>query len=142
MADLAARAEELPTGSGVYLFKSAAGKVLFYADSMTDSIRVTLEETGRRREIQERYNAEHGITPTSIVKRISDLRNSIWDSDYVTVPAKDEQTQEAVSAQELPELIESLRAEMQKAAQELAYEQAADLRDRVRELEALRLRIS
>ncbi len=59
--------------------------MILYADKQTDSIRATLEETDRRRERQDAYNAEHGITPRSIVKKIASLRDSIWEHDYVTV---------------------------------------------------------
>ena len=66
--------------------RNVNGEVILYADKETDSIRQTLDETNRRREIQEAYNAEHGITPKTIVKRISSLRDSIWEQDYVTAP--------------------------------------------------------
>jgi quinoprotein glucose dehydrogenase len=64
--------------------------VILYADAETESIRVTIEETTRRRERQEAYNTEHGITPKTIQKRISSLQSSIWEADYVTVPKKGE----------------------------------------------------
>ena len=121
--------------------RNVNGSVILYADQETDSIRETVRETNRRRELQEAYNAEHGITPKTIEKRISDLRGSIWEQDYVTVPAPREQGEDAIPAHELPALIESLRREMQEAARDLAYERAAELRDRVRELEAERLRV-
>jgi len=116
------------------------GSVILYADQETDSIRETLSETSRRRELQARYNQEHGITPRSIEKRISSLRDSIWEHDYVTVRTRAEQQEPAIPAHELPELIDSLRAQMREAAKELAFERAAELRDRIRELEAERLR--
>ena len=68
--------------------RNVNGTVILYADQETDSIRATLAETDRRRTRQERYNAEHGITPRSIVKRIASLRDSIWEQDYVTVPKR------------------------------------------------------
>jgi excinuclease ABC subunit B len=113
------------------------GHVLLYADRNTDSIRATLEETERRRELQLRFNAEHGITPTSIVKRISSLRDSIWEQDYVTVPKRAEAKGEAaVPAHEIPALLEGLRREMREAARELEFERAAQLRDRIHALES------
>jgi excinuclease ABC subunit B len=113
------------------------GHVILYADRTTDSIRATLEETERRRELQLRYNAEHGITPTSIVKRISSLRDSIWEQDYVTVPRRSEAKDEAaVPAHEIPALLEGLRREMGEAARELDFERAAELRDRIHALES------
>ena len=121
--------------------RNVNGAVLLYADRETGSIRETLAETNRRRELQQRYNDDHGITPTTIVKRISSLRDSIWEHDYVTVPSQTETDEPSVPAHELPELIDSLTREMRAAAGELDFERAAALRDRLRELEAERLRI-
>ena len=100
-----------------------------------------MRETDRRREIQTRYNEEHGITPRTIVKRISSLRDSIWEQDYVTVATQGEREEAAIPAHELPALIEGLRREMRQAAADLEFERAAELRDRIRELEAERLRV-
>ena len=122
--------------------RNVNGAVLLYADRETGSIRETLAETNRRRELQQRYNDDHGITPTTIVKRISSLRDSIWEQDYVTVPTGSEAAEPPVPAHELPELIDSLTREMRAAAGELDFERAAALRDRLRELEAERLRIA
>ena len=72
-------------------------------------------------------------------KQISSLRDSIWEADYVTVPKRKERPEPEVPAHELPGLIEALRGEMQEAAKALEYERAAELRDRIRELEAERL---
>jgi excinuclease ABC subunit B len=115
--------------------RNASGRVILYADVETESIRVTLSETDRRREAQRAYNAEHGITPQTIVKRISSLHDSIWEADYVTVGVKGEKRAPTAPAHELPKLIESLRKEMKKASDALEFEQAADLRDRIRLLE-------
>jgi excinuclease ABC subunit B len=120
--------------------RNVNGSVILYADKETDSIRKTLEETDRRREIQERYNEAHGITPTTVVKRISSIRDSIWEQDYVTVPTRLERD-DAIPAHEVPQLIESLRREMAEAAKALEFERAAALRDRVRDLELERLRL-
>ena len=121
--------------------RNVNGSVLLYADEQTDSIRETVRETDRRREIQVRYNQEHGITPRTIVKRISSLRDSIWEQDYVTVATARERDEPAIPPHELPELIEGLRREMRQAAADLEFERAAELRDRIRELEAERLRV-
>ncbi len=122
--------------------RNVNGRVLLYADTETKSIRETVAETNRRREIQRAYNEEHGITPTTIVKRISSLRESIWERDYVTVPARgDSDAEPRVPAHELPELIDSLSREMREAAKALDFERAAVLRDRLRELETERLRL-
>ncbi len=120
--------------------RNVRGRVLLYADSETGSIRETLDETNRRREIQLAYNRKHGITPQTVQKKIVSLRDSIWEADYVTVPRAEERAQPEIPIHELPEVIEALRAEMGRAAESLEYERAAELRDRIRELEVLRLR--
>jgi excinuclease ABC subunit B len=121
--------------------RNVNGRVILYADTVTNSIRETLTETNRRRETQERYNTEHGITPATIVKRISSIRDSIWEKDYVNVPALDE-AESRIPAHEIPVLIDSLRREMREAARDLDFERAAAVRDRIQELEADRLRVS
>ncbi|MEE8580988.1 MAG: UvrB/UvrC motif-containing protein, partial [Myxococcota bacterium] len=118
------------------------GYVILYADKETNSIRETVSETERRRELQSAYNREHGITPRSIEKRISSLRDSIWEADYVTVTTRRENEAAGIPAHELPELIEGLRREMSEAAKALEFERAATLRDRIQALEDERLRAS
>ena len=122
--------------------RNAEGRVILYADKETDSIRATLDETGRRREAQRCFNEEHGITPKTVQKRISSLQDSIWEQDYVTVPVPVKNEEMEVPSHELPELIEALRREMKTAADELDFERAADLRDRIQGLEAQRLQLS
>ncbi|MFI5217488.1 MAG: helicase-related protein, partial [Candidatus Limnocylindria bacterium] len=121
--------------------RNVNGAVILYADRRTDSIVATLAETDRRREAQTRWNSEHGITPQTVQKRISSLRESIWERDYVTVPAATDEHPPAIPWHELPELLDSLRREMRDAARELDFERAAQLRDRIRELEAEQLRV-
>jgi len=118
--------------------RNVNGAVILYADHRTESIRATIEETERRRALQQRYNEANGITPTTIVKRISSLRDSIWEADYVTVPIARERPEVQVPLHELEALIDGLRREMQSAAKAQEYERAAELRDRIRELEAER----
>src|SRR5690606_38886510 len=89
--------------------RNVNGTVILYADQVTESIRATIEETERRRELQTAWNREHGITPKTVVKRISSLRDSIWEADYVTVPTVREAPSAAVPPHELPALIEGLR---------------------------------
>ena len=122
--------------------RNVEGRVILYADSETNSIRSTLEETDRRRAIQKAYNKEHGITPVSIKKSLSSLQDSIWSADYVTVETADEEGFSGIPAHELPALLESLRSEMKAAAGELDFERAADLRDRIKVLETERLRLT
>jgi len=117
------------------------GRVILYADQETASIRNTLAETNRRRDLQLAFNAEHGITPKSVVKKIASLRDSIWEQDYVTVPTREEKRKREADVpwHELPLVIAALRKEMKEAAGKLEYERAAELRDRVKQLEAERL---
>ena len=118
------------------------GAVILYADQRTGSIRETIEETERRREIQQRWNEEHGVTPQSVRKSISSLRDSIWERDYVTVPTARERAEAEIPPHELPEILDGMRREMAEAARALDFERAAELRDRIRALEAERLRLA
>jgi excinuclease ABC subunit B len=120
--------------------RNVNGSVILYADQQTDSIRATLDETNRRREIQLAYNEEHGITPRTITKRITSIRESIWDQDYVTVPAEPGEG-ESIAPHELPRVLDGLRREMREAAKSLEFERAAELRDRIRALESERIRL-
>jgi excinuclease ABC subunit B len=104
------------------------GMVIFYADTITGSMKTAMDETKRRREIQEEYNRENGITPTSIKKEITNILGSIYESDYWTVPAVAEDKIEYDDESELKRLEE----EMKKAAERLEFEKAAELRDRIR----------
>jgi len=115
--------------------RNVRGQVILYADQETKSIRETMDETTRRREVQRGYNEEHGITPKTIEKRVVTLRDSIWESDYVTVPTGRERAEPDIPFHELPKLIEGLRREMRRAAEALEFERAAELRDRIRALE-------
>jgi len=121
--------------------RNAGGEVILYADKRTKSINETIEVTDRRREVQAAYNAEHGITPTTIAKKITSLHDSIWESDYVTVPKSEDNAEPSVPAHELPGLIKALRKDMKAAANNLEFEEAAALRDRINELEERRLRL-
>jgi excinuclease ABC subunit B len=108
------------------------GRAILYADQMTASMRRAIDETERRRALQEAYNREHGITPQSIQKRISDVLHSIYEKDYVTPPGPGE---EFVEAEKIPKLVGKLRREMLAAAKKLEFERAAELRDRIVALE-------
>jgi excinuclease ABC subunit B len=120
--------------------RNVGGEVILYADQETDSILETVEETSRRREIQRAYNDAHGITPTTIMKQITSLRDSIWEQDYVTV-RRSTPEEPKIPTHELPELIDGLRREMRAAAEKLAFERAAELRDQIAALEAELLKV-
>ena len=112
--------------------RNAEGHVIMYADGMTDSMRDAVEETRRRRKIQQAYNEEHGITPTTIKKAVRDLI-SITKTAEKTISTI-EKDPESMSAKELEKLIKKIRKEMEKAAAELNFEAAAELRDKMMEI--------
>ena len=116
--------------------RNVEGKVLMYADKETDSMRRALEETDRRRAIQHAYNVEHGITPETIVKGISDIGDFLMGDSKV--PTKNSrrkrQTATDMSPAEIETTIVELEEEMLAAAEELRFEYAAKLRDELREL--------
>jgi excinuclease ABC subunit B len=116
-----------------------AGQVIMYADAITGSIQACLDETGRRRTVQQRYNQENGITPESIKKAIHNILGSIYEADYVNVPLISEEKMAYASQEELPAMIGRLKGEMKAAAGELDFEKAAKLRDEIKELMALML---
>jgi excinuclease ABC subunit B len=111
------------------------GTVVFYADRITDSIKKATDESNRRREIQLEYNRIYHITPTSIQKNIDEIMGSVYEADYVTVPAVAEEEGEYMTSERLKEMIEDLTVRMKAAAGSLEFEEAALLRDRIRELE-------
>jgi excinuclease ABC subunit B len=116
--------------------RNVNGKVLLYADKLTEAIRGAMGETERRRAVQLAYNEEHGITPESIVKGVSDIAELLaLESPHV--PARRRRGQrkvEGMSAEELEKLVVTLEEEMYAAAEELRFEYAAKLRDEIKEL--------
>ena len=110
------------------------GRVIMYADRVTDSMRAALAEMGRRRQLQEAYNLEHGITPASIVKDIDEVLSSVYERDYVTVPLVKEPQETFLTREELEAHTAGLETEMRQAAANLEFERAAQLRDCVKEL--------
>ncbi len=113
--------------------RNAGGKAILYADKITDSMRNAIDETSRRREIQEAYNTEHGITPTTIVKSIDATLVTAYEADYFKVPL-DLDSFEEYSPKQLKETIAQLELEMRNAAKEMKFEQAAEIRDRLKYL--------
>ncbi|MGI8904867.1 MAG: excinuclease ABC subunit UvrB [Candidatus Sumerlaeaceae bacterium] len=115
--------------------RNVNGHVIMYADTITEAIRKTLEETGRRRAKQLAYNEEHGITPRSIQKNIVNILDTVYEADYVDLPIAAESDAVYLDLAALPKMIEQLRKDMKKAAQQLEFEEAAALRDRILLLE-------
>ncbi len=117
--------------------RNAEGHVIMYADNMTDSMKHAIEETERRRKIQQKYNEDHGITPTTIKKAVRDL---IAISKAAEEKSKDmEKDLESMDAKELNKLQKELQKKMHKAAAELNFEEAAQLRDRMLEVKKMLL---
>ena len=110
------------------------GRVVMYADTVTDSMRAALTEMARRRERQEAWNLEHGITPASVSRDIEGVLSSVYERDYVTVPAAEPPGPTYRTQAEIDERIASLQKEMRAAAANLEFERAATLRDQVRDL--------
>ena len=110
------------------------GRAILYADRTTDSMRQAIGETERRRRVQEAYNAEHGITPASIVKHIDDVLTSVYERDYMTIPAAPDPKEVFRSRAELDRKIAELQDAMRRAAANLEFERAASLRDEVKKL--------
>jgi excinuclease ABC subunit B len=117
--------------------RNVGGQVILYADKITDSMQRAMDETSRRRAVQEAYNAEHGITPQTIIKAIGAMLPHEIESDYMTVP-KDAASE--VPPEEIPAMIKKLKKEMNAVADELKFEEAAIIRDKIRELEAEELK--
>jgi excinuclease ABC subunit B len=119
--------------------RNVRGKVIMYADRETDSMKKALGETSRRRAAQEAYNLAHGITPRTIEKAIHELAGSAQD-DFVDVTKPARKAKEAdIPLEELPQIISAMRREMFDLSEALEFEKAATLRDRIKELEEIRL---
>ena len=119
--------------------RNAEGHVIMYADTITDSMRAAIDETNRRREIQQKYNEEHGITPQTIKKAVRDLiaiskAASASEEEFKKDP-------ESMDARELEKLVKELTKMMRQAAAELNFEEAAKLRDRMKEVKQMLLEL-
>lgn len=122
--------------------RNIAGEVIMYADTITESMRKAIDETDRRRLIQEEYNRKHNITPMSIIKGIPETLYEISESDYYTVPAVKEDIAEYLPEDKLSSMIRSLEKDMKEAAKKLEFERAAELRDQIKGLKEKGMGIS
>ncbi len=121
--------------------RNVGGEVVMYADTMTDSMKLAIAETERRRAIQIAYNAEHGIEPTTIVKEVHDLNDrlrAVAETPGAFVDAAGQRELSEMSREQIAQLVSRMEAEMRAAARELEFEKAAALRD---EIQAIRLRV-
>jgi excinuclease ABC subunit B len=113
--------------------RNVNGRVIMYADKITDSMRTAIGETDRRRALQQAYNVEHGITPQSIVKAIDEVMSSVYERDYLT-PAVEEGEERFRTQHELDAHIAKRQEEMRSAAANLDFEKAAAIRDDIKRL--------
>jgi len=127
--------------------RNVDGMVIMYAEKITPAMRATIDETVRRRMIQEEYNRAHGITPETVKSRIKDISATIYEKDYATSAVMEPETEMATEAAqyatigELRREIRKLEKEMRAAAAKLAFEEAAGLRDRIETLRRMELEL-
>lgn len=114
--------------------RNVNGQVILYADNLTGSMKAMLSESERRREKQRQYNEEHGITPETIKKGISNILASLYEADYYTVPVAAEEQAIYRTSDDIQTDIERLEAMMREAAKKLEFERAAEIRDQMLEL--------
>ncbi len=120
--------------------RNSAGKVIMYGDKITGAMSVTIAETARRRGLQQKYNEQHGITPTTIRSRIKDIMESVYEQDYAELPLMAaEQEVEFTSLEDLRRRIGQVEKEMYRAAEALEFEEAARLRDLLKTLKETEL---
>ncbi|WP_433849608.1 excinuclease ABC subunit UvrB [Brucella pseudogrignonensis] len=122
--------------------RNVDGKVILYADNITGSMQRAMDETSRRREKQEAYNREHGITPASVKKNISDILNSVYEQDHVRADISGFAEEGAMMGNNLAAHLEHLEKQMRDAAADLDFEKAARLRDEVKRLREMELAIA
>jgi excinuclease ABC subunit B len=131
--------------------RNLKGKVIMYGDRITAAMKHCLDETARRRTIQTAYNKKHKITPKSVQRAIVDMRGSPFDADYVDVdklPGRMAKAADAnkkyiadVDIEDIPKTVAAMRKQMHAAAEDLDFEKAAELRDRIKALEAIQLAV-
>ena len=115
--------------------RNVNGRVILYGDRVTGSMKRAMDESRRRRLRQLHYNRRHGLTPETIQKDIDGILGSPYEADYVTVPLVAEEEMDWATPDQMEEIIEELRGKMNEASKNLAFEEAAVYRDRIKELE-------
>ncbi|HXX35725.1 MAG TPA: excinuclease ABC subunit UvrB [Thermodesulfobacteriota bacterium] len=122
--------------------RNVNGQVVLYADKMTQSMDHAILETNRRRKIQEDYNKVNGITPQTVKKSVRNIMASIYEADYLTIPAVSDVEEGYVPVKEIPAMIQKLKKEMKEAASHLEFERAAEIRDKIVRLEETELKMA
>jgi len=121
--------------------RNLAGRAILYADTLTDSMKRAIEETNRRRQIQQKYNEEHGITPQSIQKNIDEVLTSVYERDYVDYTGLAEEKDIYLSPEKRQKRISELENLMKEAARNLEFEKAAKYRDELQRLKKRELEL-
>ncbi len=124
--------------------RNVHGRVIMYADRVTASMKVAIDETNRRRAIQAKYNQAHGITPKTVARAIMDMNGSVYEADYVDMTQKAAEKAHKYGVgrpDDFRDTISKMKKEMLAAADDLDFERAATLRDKIRELESLELAV-
>jgi len=121
--------------------RNVNGQVILYADKITGAMDQAILETDRRRKIQEEYNRKHQITPQTVKKSVRNILASIYEADYLTIPAVADVKEGYVPLKEIPAMIQKLKKEMKEAATRLEFERAAEIRDKIHRLEELELKM-
>jgi excinuclease ABC subunit B len=122
--------------------RNVNGKVIMYADRITPSMKVAMDETERRRGIQAKYNKEHKITPKTVERAILDLKGSVYEADYVDLgksAAEKAEKYGVAKPDDFRDMIDRMKKDMHAAADDLDFEKAAELRDKIKELETIEL---
>lgn len=115
--------------------RNVSGKVILYADTITKSMKQAMDETNRRRKIQEEFNKKHKITPATIQRNIHSPMAALYNADYVDLAKVKEEAAEYVGSENAASIVEKLRKEMFQAAENLEFEKAAELRDRIQKIQ-------
>jgi excinuclease ABC subunit B len=124
--------------------RNVNGRVIMYADKVTPSMKVAIDETNRRRTLQDAYNQKHGITPRTVSHKVLDMRTSPYEADYhdLTAKAADKAGRYGVEKpNDFRDMITRMKKDMHRAADDLDFEKAAMLRDKIKELEGLELAV-
>ncbi len=121
--------------------RNSSGMAILYADRVTDSMKYAIDETRRRRAVQEEYNEANGIVPTTIIKSIESTLVTAYEADYFKVPLNLEDFEE-YSPKQLKETLDQLEREMREAARDMKFEHAAEIRDRIKYLREKQLELA